>query len=133
MFASTASSLMALSAVSNECNFVRPNILPAREMLEIKDGRHPLVASVTAFVPNSTSFEGEERLVVLTGPNASGKSVYLKQVCGLVTLTVSLPAFSGGPFLSLNLVYFLLGRDYCPDGIVWVLCSSDFSSDSTVR
>jgi DNA mismatch repair ATPase MutS len=50
------------------------------EKIEIIGGRHPLVEQIGDFVPNSTTFEGNEKIVILTGPNASGKSIYLKQV-----------------------------------------------------
>lgn len=55
--------------------------------------RHPLQElCATPFVPNDACFDLEQgRVKVLTGPNASGKSVYLKQVCGemVIELVVS--------------------------------------------
>ena len=49
----------------------------------IRDGRHPLHEKVVdLFVPNDTNMGGSfgNKVLILTGPNASGKSVYLKQV-----------------------------------------------------
>ncbi len=50
-------------------------------LLEIQGGRHPVVERSTdsRFVPNDLSLDGKKRLVLLTGPNMSGKSTYLRQ------------------------------------------------------
>ena len=50
--------------------------------LKVRGGRHPLQElSVNQFIANDTKIGGEDaRLHLLTGPNSSGKSVYLKQV-----------------------------------------------------
>ncbi len=73
-------SLISMSAVARNSNFVRPRLTSGDEKLEIIGGRHPLVEQISDCVPNTTKFRGQERVVVLTGPNASGKSVYMKQV-----------------------------------------------------
>lgn len=50
------------------------------------DGRHPLAElAVDTFIPNDTYLHG---LAVITGPNFSGKSVYVKQVAVLVYLAM---------------------------------------------
>lgn len=61
-------------------NFVRPT-LTTEKVIKIKQGRHPLyAASCDTFVPNDVDCGLETGLVkIITGPNASGKSVYLKQ------------------------------------------------------
>jgi DNA mismatch repair ATPase MutS len=70
---------MSISAVARSQNFTRPEIVTGSKKLAIVNGRHPLVVDCD-FVTNTTRLEGEERVVMVTGPNASGKSVYLKQV-----------------------------------------------------
>ena len=49
--------------------------------LDIDGGRHPVVERAVdqRFVPNTVSLDGAQRLIVLTGPNMSGKSTYLRQ------------------------------------------------------
>lgn len=74
-------SLMSMAALAKSCNFVRPQIVPDNEKIEIEEGRHPLVEALCDYVPSSTRLSEEEKIVIITGPNASGKSVYLKQVC----------------------------------------------------
>jgi len=90
--------LCSLAEIAAFRGYARPQIVPTRE-LTITDGRHPVVEqSLPAgfFVPNSTemgSGNGDSPdLIVLTGPNASGKSCYLRQV-GLVQLLAQVGSF----------------------------------------
>jgi DNA mismatch repair protein MutS len=88
--------LTGLAEVAIYQGYSRPKITKDRR-IEIQDGRHPVVEqSLPAgfFVPNSTTL-GEDPapdLVVLTGPNASGKSCYLRQV-GLIQLLAQTGSF----------------------------------------
>ena len=61
----------------------------------IKDGRHPVVEkySPVLFVPNDTLLDGEENhLIVLTGPNMSGKSTYIRQTA-ILTIMAQMGSF----------------------------------------
>lgn len=77
--------------------YCRPTFVEGRE-IRIIAGRHPVVEqSLPAgfFVPNSTTLGGDNAspdLVILTGPNASGKSCYLRQV-GLIQLLAQVGSF----------------------------------------
>ncbi len=82
--------------------YCRPEIVEGRE-ISVISGRHPVVEqSLPAgfFVPNSTFLGKEEKngrnsspdLIILTGPNASGKSCYLRQV-GLIQLMAQVGSF----------------------------------------
>ncbi|MGB3759914.1 MAG: DNA mismatch repair protein MutS [Rivularia sp. (in: cyanobacteria)] len=85
--------------------YCRPEMVEGRE-ITIIDGRHPVVEqSLPAgfFVPNSTYLGREENgddrdkhnspdLIILTGPNASGKSCYLRQV-GLIQLMAQVGSY----------------------------------------
>lgn len=73
-------SLISMSTVARNNGFVRPEIVHGDQKMEIRQGRHPLVEMICDFVPNSTTFNSQEKITILTGPNASGKSIYLKQV-----------------------------------------------------
>lgn len=73
-------SLMTMANLARDKKYVRPTIIDGCGKLEIIEGRHPLIELKSDFVPNSTTFGDGERIVILTGPNASGKSIYLKQV-----------------------------------------------------
>ncbi|XP_034246125.1 mutS protein homolog 5-like [Thrips palmi] len=79
--------LIALASVAREYGYVKPTMTTGHEIL-IEKGRHPLQECyVSNYVPNNTSSNSEHGLVkILTGPNASGKSVYLKQVAVIAYL-----------------------------------------------
>jgi DNA mismatch repair protein MutS len=93
--------LAGLAEIAIYQDYCRPSITTDRDV-EIIDGRHPVVEqSLPAgfFVPNSTTLGGSKTaqgkapdLVVLTGPNASGKSCYLRQV-GLIQLMAQVGSF----------------------------------------
>ncbi|MBI2322481.1 MAG: DNA mismatch repair protein MutS, partial [Chloroflexi bacterium] len=86
--------LAALADVAVSRRYVRPE-LDDEETVHIVGGRHPVVeASLegAGFVPNDCHLDGEARVVVLTGPNMSGKSTYLRQVA-LIVLMAQIGAF----------------------------------------
>ncbi len=74
---------LAFANVAIKNNYSRPQ-LSSQQELQITDGRHPVVEQMTfeqSFVPNDTEFQKNGReLKLITGPNMSGKSTYLRQV-----------------------------------------------------
>jgi DNA mismatch repair protein MSH5 len=83
--------LCSLAVVAVEANYVRP-ILTEGGDLTIINGRHPLLERITDhFIPNSTVTD-TARVHILTGPNSSGKSVYLKQL-GLIVFLAHIGSF----------------------------------------
>ncbi|XP_035493233.2 mutS protein homolog 5 isoform X3 [Scophthalmus maximus] len=76
--------LMAMSSASQEYGYASPKFTSHR-MITVKQGRHPLLELCSpVFVANSfQSSESQGRVKIITGPNSSGKSIYLKQV-GLI-------------------------------------------------
>jgi DNA mismatch repair protein MutS len=91
----SASALAELDVLSSfaetalKRRYVRP-LFTKDPILQIRKGRHPVVESMTAeqaFVPNDLDFvRDEEELILLTGPNMSGKSTYLRQTALLVLM-----------------------------------------------
>jgi DNA mismatch repair protein MutS len=91
-----ADALAGLAELAVYQGFCRPEIVTSREITLI-ESRHPVVEqSLPAgfFVPNSAELGGVARpdLIVLTGPNASGKSCYLRQL-GLIQLLAQMGSF----------------------------------------
>jgi DNA mismatch repair protein MutS len=76
--------LVSFATVAAEYDYCRPEMLPSGDGpggIHIEDGRHPVVErSQASFVPNDTYLDRETRIAVLTGPNMSGKSTYMRQV-----------------------------------------------------
>ena len=68
--------------VATKNSYVKPEI-SEDNILEIKGGRHPIVESLIAsgsYVKNDIVLDEKNNLIILTGPNMSGKSTYMKQV-----------------------------------------------------
>ena len=86
--------LAALAETAALNGYVRPEVVE-EDVLEIHEGRHPVVEhtlSSERFVPNETIFEEGERIRILTGPNMSGKSTFLRQVA-LIVLMAQMGSF----------------------------------------
>ncbi|MFA5646156.1 MAG: DNA mismatch repair protein MutS [Candidatus Ratteibacteria bacterium] len=80
--------LQAFSEVAVGAGWSAPEIHGGDSIL-LQDGRHPVVEEFleSTFVPNDTLLDqGENRLLVITGPNMAGKSTYIRQVALLVIL-----------------------------------------------
>jgi DNA mismatch repair protein MutS len=65
--------------------WTRPDLTDG-DKLDIEAGRHPVVEQSTEFVPNDATFGDGRRFLVVTGPNMSGKSTYMRQVALIVLL-----------------------------------------------
>jgi len=80
--------LCSLGLVALENNYQRPELYND-SLIEIKEGRHPVVEKMVEenFVPNDTLLDGEKnRFIIITGPNMSGKSTYMRQVALIVLM-----------------------------------------------
>ncbi|MCR4678325.1 MAG: DNA mismatch repair protein MutS [Lachnospiraceae bacterium] len=79
----------SLSYVAEHNKYVRPT-LNDNGVIEIKEGRHPVVERIMEnglFIPNDTKLDNNKNLVsVITGPNMAGKSTYMRQVALIVLL-----------------------------------------------
>jgi DNA mismatch repair protein MutS len=77
----------ALAEVAHVRGHVRP-VVDTGNALDIVEGRHPVLEARagTPVTPNDVALDGEARIVILTGPNMAGKSVYLRQTGHIVVL-----------------------------------------------
>ena len=71
--------LLSLAVVSESNNYVRPTIVDDR-CIYIKDARHPVVEKVANFtyVPNDIMMDNKTNILLITGPNMSGKSTFMR-------------------------------------------------------
>jgi DNA mismatch repair protein MutS len=82
--------LQSFALLSRENNYVRP-VLDDSLMLDIKDGRHPVIEQQLpageSYVPNDVSLDtNDQQIIILTGPNMSGKSALLRQTALIVLM-----------------------------------------------
>ncbi|NLW03350.1 MAG: DNA mismatch repair protein MutS [Clostridiaceae bacterium] len=81
--------LCSLAEVADRNNYVKPKVYEGG-IIEIKEGRHPVVEKTLAenpFVPNDTWLDTEDnRISIITGPNMAGKSTYMRQVALMVLM-----------------------------------------------
>jgi len=103
--------LLSFASVAQSRGHVRPTVDSGTELV-IREGRHPVLDRALSgrFVPNDTDLDGERaRLLVLTGPNMSGKSTYMRQV-GLLVVLAQAGAFVPAKFARIGLVTGLSTR-----------------------
>ncbi|MBI5708538.1 MAG: DNA mismatch repair protein MutS [Armatimonadetes bacterium] len=104
--------LLSLAEVASSKRFVKPEIV-AESAIQIVGGRHPVVEEAsTAFVPNDLALgdaAADPRLVILTGPNMSGKSTYLRQTA-LIVLLAQIGSFVPAKSCRLGMVDRIFAR-----------------------
>ena len=79
--------LISLSVCSDELNLVRPT-LNDEAKIEIIEGRHPVIEKVSkdAYVPNDVLMDSATDVLLITGPNMSGKSTYMRELAIIIIM-----------------------------------------------
>ncbi|MFC7200423.1 DNA mismatch repair protein MutS [Halospeciosus flavus] len=107
--------LVGLAEVAATHDYTRPRF--DREGIHVEGGRHPVVERTEErFVPNPTSLTPEEFFAVVTGPNMSGKSTYMRQVA-LLTVMAQVGSFVPAADADLELVDRVFTRVGASDDI----------------
>ncbi len=78
----------SLAELAARYHFVRP-VVNDSDILQITAGRHPVIERISTFgpyIPNDCNMSDDSRLIIITGPNMSGKSSYLRQTALIVLL-----------------------------------------------
>lgn len=81
--------LYAFSKVSEDYNYTKPHYEADNKDVIIEDGRHPVVEKVMneqTYVPNDVKLNDEKDILLITGPNMSGKSTYMRQLALIVIM-----------------------------------------------
>ena len=107
----------AVSAIEND--YAKPE-MNEEYSFEIEGGRHPVVEKLigrTDYVSNDTVFTEKESFVVLTGPNMSGKSTYMKQIA-LISIMAQIGSFVPAKKANLSIIDKYLTRIGASDDIL---------------
>ncbi len=116
----TLDALSTLAHVAAQRHYVRPTVDTSKRV-HIRQGRHPVVENLLPpgepFVPNDIDLDGEEkRLVIVTGPNMAGKSVFIRQVA-LIVLMAQMGSFVPAAEAHIGLVDRIFARVGASDDI----------------
>ena len=98
--------MASLSYVAERNQYVRPS-LNEKGIIDIKDGRHPVVEQMTGndmFIANDTYLDNQKHCIaVITGPNMAGKSTYMRQTA-LIVLMAQIGSFVPAKKASIGIV-----------------------------
>ncbi len=112
--------LISFAEIAEKYNYVKPEINSGNEINIIK-GRHPVVERILPpgekFTPNDCRLNNEnQQIILLTGPNMAGKSVYLRQV-GLIVLLAQIGSFVPAEKATIGIVDRIFTRVGASDNI----------------
>ena len=116
----TLDSLISFAEVSEVYNYSMPEMNETSELI-IKEGRHPVIERLLPagekYIANDTFINSDEtQIIIITGPNMSGKSSYLRQV-GLITLLAQIGCFVPARSAVLGIVDKIFTRVGASDNI----------------
>ncbi len=110
---------LALARVAAENDWTLP-FIDNGDLLQIEDGRHPVVEDVLGygrFVPNDIhASNSENQLLIITGPNMSGKSTYIRQAA-ILTILAQIGSFVPAKFARIGIVDRIFTRIGISDDI----------------
>lgn len=111
---------LSFAECAAEYNYTKP-LLDEGDKIEITEGRHPVVEQILPpgekYTPNSCKLDNEgNQIIILTGPNMSGKSVYLRQL-GLIILLAQIGSFVPAKEAHIGLVDRIFTRVGASDNI----------------
>ncbi len=103
-----------------EHNYTKPDV-NENDIVQIKNGRHPVVEKILPygekFTPNDTFIDNaKNQIMIITGPNMAGKSVYLRQV-GLIVLLAQIGSFVPAESATIGLVDKIFTRVGASDNL----------------
>ena len=111
--------LSTMAEVAEREGYVRPQVTDEFD-LRIVGGRHPVVERMMAkekFIPNDITLPNAARMIILTGPNMSGKSTILRQI-GLIVLMAQIGSFVPAESAGIGVVDRLFTRVGASDNLV---------------
>ena len=115
---SSIDAILSLSICSEELNLVRPKLNNDKQ-LEIIDGRHPVVEIVSGdlYVSNDCMMNENSSTLLITGPNMSGKSTYMRQIA-IIVLMAQMGSFVPAKEANLPIIDKIFTRIGASDDLV---------------
>ncbi|NPA13837.1 MAG: DNA mismatch repair protein MutS [Aquificae bacterium] len=96
--------LQSLATVAVENFWVRPTVEEKGIETKVVGGRHPVIEKYQkVYIPNDLTFNEKERLLIITGPNAAGKSSYIRQTA-IIFLLAQMGSFVPASEAKLSIV-----------------------------
>ncbi len=116
----TLDCLSSFAFIARKYNYVKPTVNDGKG-IQIKAGRHPVIerqlSAEEPYIPNDTFLDDEEQqIMVITGPNMSGKSALLRQVA-LITLMAQIGSFVPADAADIGIVDKIFTRVGASDNI----------------
>ena len=114
----TIDCLASLAEVAQENKYIRP-LISKKTSLVLVESRHPVVEKLLddkQFVPNDVCLSQSQQLLIITGPNMAGKSVFMRQVA-IVTLLAHIGSFVPANKAEIGLVDRIFVRSGAGDAI----------------
>ncbi|SEH53837.1 DNA mismatch repair protein MutS [Paenimyroides aquimaris] len=112
--------LQSYTQLATENNYIRP-VLEENHILEIKNGRHPVIEKQlpigTPYIANDVYLDTDtQQIIMITGPNMSGKSAILRQTA-LIVLLAQMGSFVPASFVRMGIVDKIFTRVGASDNI----------------
>lgn len=112
--------LLSFATISQKNNYVRPHLFD-NDVLDIKDGRHPVIEKQLPvgeeYIANDVYLDNEkQQVIIITGPNMSGKSALLRQTA-LIVLMAQIGCFVPAKHANLGLIDKIFTRVGASDNI----------------
>ena len=112
--------LLSFATIATKNNYVRPHILE-NNTLDIKDGRHPVIEKQLPigeeYIANDVYLDNDkQQIIIITGPNMSGKSALLRQTA-LIVLMAQMGSFVPAKHANIGLVDKIFTRVGASDNI----------------
>jgi DNA mismatch repair protein MutS len=112
--------LLSFATIAQKNNYVRPHLFE-NDILDIKDGRHPVIEKQLPvgeeYIANDIYLDNQkQQIIIITGPNMSGKSALLRQTA-LIVLMAQMGSFVPAKHANLGLVDKIFTRVGASDNI----------------
>ena len=109
--------IISLAVSSDEYNLVRPNLIK-EHIIDIKSGRHPVIEAVSKnYVANDCLMDENINTLLITGPNMSGKSTYMRQLA-IIVIMAQMGSFVPAKSASLPIIDKIFTRIGASDDLV---------------